>query len=88
MLVLAASYHNVYLKEFVPKERFQQLIERTIVFLRRLAPISPTCYHDCGILERISRLLFATPTADAKMIYRNEGYEPPSASTSFGGHST
>lgn len=88
MLVLAASFHNRYLKTLVPRDRFQALIERTINFLRRLAPISPTCYHDCGILERISRLLFAAPTADAKMIYRNEGYEPHSASTSFGGHST
>lgn len=87
MLVLAASYHNTYLQNFVEKERFHRLIERTIVFLRRLAPISPTCYHDCGILERISRYLFATPTADTKMIYRNEGYEPQSATTSFD-HST
>lgn len=87
MLVLAASFHNPYLHNFIDKDRFQQLIERTIVFLRRLAPISPTCYHDCHILEAISRLLFATPTADAKQIYRNE-YEPRSATASFGGHST
>lgn len=87
MLVLAASYHNVYLKTLVDKERFSALIERTINFLRRLTPISPTCYHDCGILERISRLLFSQQTADEKIIYRNEGYEPQSATTSFD-HST
>lgn len=87
MLVLAAAFHNKYLNQLVDKARFQRLIERTINFLRKLTPISPTCWHDCGILERISRMLFATPTADEKMIYRNEGYEPQSATTSFD-HST
>lgn len=86
MLVLAAAYNNRYLRNFVDKDRFHQLIERTIGFLRRLAPISPTCAFDCSILERISRYLFATPLADTKMIYRNEGYEPQSSTTSFDHH--
>lgn len=86
MLVLAASY-NSYLKTFIPEERFRNLLERTITFLRRLAPISTTCTLDCSILEKINRLLFPTPP-DVKQVYRNEGYEPQSAHTSFGGHST
>lgn len=72
MLVLAASYRNPYLKQLVDREQFRKLIERTIVFLRRLAPISPTCYHDCGILERINSLLFAPSMADSKLICNDE----------------
>jgi len=87
MLVLAASYNSNYLKRFIQEERFRPLLDRTIGFLRRLAPISSTCALDCSILEKISRLLFPTPTADVKQIYRNEGYEPQSAHTSFS-HST
>ena len=86
MLVLAAAFNTPYLRTLVDKERFQRLLGRTITFLRKLSPISPTCYNDCGILEGISRLLFPTTTADAKGLYRNE-LEPRSATASFG-HST
>lgn len=72
ILVLAASYHNPYLKQLVDPEQFRKLIERTIVFLRRLAPISLTCDHDCGILERINSLLFAPSIEDSKSICNNE----------------
>lgn len=82
MLVLSATYYNNYLKKLVPPERFQRLLERTISFLRRLAPISPTCNIDCGILEKIHRQLFDIPQ-DVKHFYRNEGVEPMSASHSF-----
>ncbi|KAK3709023.1 hypothetical protein LTR37_011187 [Vermiconidia calcicola] len=82
MLVLSATHYNKWLKTLVPTGRFQELLERTITFLRRLGPISPTCSHDCSILERIHRLIFGL-SPDAKHLYRNEGVEPPSASTSF-----
>jgi hypothetical protein len=86
MLVLSAAHYNNWLKTFVPSERFNELLERTIKFLRRLGPISPTCWIDCSILEKISHLIFGVP-ADAKHIYANEGVEPPSASASFGPNS-
>ena len=83
MLVLSAAYHNHYLRNLIPADHFQFLLDRTIGFLRRLAPISPTCANDCGILEKISKLLFGNVPPDAKHIYRNE-IEPSSASNSFG----
>ena len=82
MLVLAATFYNNWLKQLVPEQRFRALLERTIGFLRKLAPISPTCFHDCSILEGISGVLFGPP-ADQMHIYRNE-IEPSSASNSFG----
>ena len=82
MLVLSATHYNKWLKTLVPVDRFQRLLERTIGFLRRLAPISPTCAHDCAILEKVTRLLFGVQ-ADVKHVYRNEGVEPPSTTTSF-----
>ncbi|KAK5119423.1 hypothetical protein LTR85_007523 [Meristemomyces frigidus] len=82
MLVLSATFYNRYLNKLVPPERFQGLLERTISFLRRLAPISPTCNIDCSILEKIHRQLFGLPQ-DVKHFYRNEGIEPVSATNSF-----
>lgn len=84
MLVLAATYHNRYMKSLVKKDDFQRLLERTIEFLRKLCPISPTCKHDCSILEKVHKLLFGIPP-DAKHLYRNEGMIPEalSASNSF-----
>ena len=81
MLVLSAAFHNKYLNRLIPTDRFHRLLERTIQFLRRLSPISPTCHNDCAILEKINRLLFGVPS-DAKHVYRNE-VEPTSASNSF-----
>lgn len=89
MLVLSATYHNGSLKKLVPAERFQALLERTIKFLRRLGPISPTCAIDCSILEKIHRRLFGV-TSEAKHLfsnekhfYRDEHVQPPSATNSF-----
>lgn len=81
MLVLAATYYTPWLRDLVPARDFETKLDRTIAFLRRLAPISPTCNIDCGILEKIHRLLFGIP-ADAKLAYENE-IEPGSASHSF-----
>lgn len=82
MLVLSATFNTLYLKSLVPEEDFQRLLERTISFLRRLGPISPTCHTDCIILEKISRSLFGV-AEDQKHVYRNEGIEPQSATNSF-----
>ena len=90
MLVLAATFYNNWLKTLVPEAEFSRLLERTIKFLRRLAPISPTCWHDCHILERISKLLFGNIPPGAEHMYRNE-IEPPSAAgslTNSFGHGT
>ena len=89
MLVLSATFYNKSLNYLVPQERFEKLMGRTIKFLRRLSPISPTCAADCGILEKFSNILFGVPD-DVKHVYYNEGVEPTngssapsSASTSF-----
>ena len=87
MLVHAAVYYDKTLKiliEDVP--RFRRLLDRTIRFLRRLAPISPTCANDCSILEKIRHRLFGVPD-EAKDIYQNEA-EPASAHNSFHSAST
>lgn len=86
MLVLSATYQNAYLKTLVPAERFHQLLERTIAFLRKLAPISPTCMVDCGILEKFNNHLFPAAN-ELPGVYKNEGVEPMSATNSFS-HST
>jgi hypothetical protein len=82
MLVLSSAFYNNVLRTFVPEERFQELLTRTIGFLRKLINISPTCKHDCVILESISKLMFNVPD-DEKHVYANEGVEPMSAATSF-----
>ncbi|GIZ48832.1 hypothetical protein CKM354_001187800 [Cercospora kikuchii] len=87
MLVLSAAFNSKYIDPLVPRERFKSLLERTISFLRRLAPISPTCAADCGILEKFNRTLFPLEE-DMKPHYRNEGIEynlldPTSAENSF-----
>jgi len=74
MLVMSATYWNRYLKKLVPADRFQVLLQRTITFLRRLGPISPTCTVDCSILEKLQRQLFGIPP-HARDVYRNEGIE-------------
>ncbi|WPH00151.1 Hypothetical protein R9X50_00297400 [Acrodontium crateriforme] len=93
MLVLSATYHTPHLNELVKRDEFRALLQRTITFLRRLVPISPTCEYDCSLLENIQRMLFKLPP-DEKAVYLgekpffpNEAVGPRSASTSFG-HST
>ncbi len=87
MLVLSAAHSAVFLRTFVPREKFEPLMTRTISFLRRLRKTSVTARIDCFILEKLEKVLFGVPP-DAKHIYANEGVEQPSsASTSFG-HNT
>ena len=58
MLVLSATFSSELHKALVPAARFQKLLERTTRFLRKLAPISPTCAIDCDILESLSKHFF------------------------------
>jgi hypothetical protein len=60
MLVLAAVYtcNIVWLKELVPREKLQELLGRTIKFIRRLQYISHVAVSDIKILEAIDRELF------------------------------
>jgi hypothetical protein len=74
MLVLSATYSSPYLNRLVPHDRFKTLLLRTIKFLRRLSPISPTCRADCLILEKFEKTLF--PLADTESTtYRDEGVD-------------
>ena len=68
MLVLSATWRTHYMREHINQERFETLLGRTISFLRKLSPISPTCKLDCSILEKIQRVLFGTPPAE-KPVY-------------------
>jgi hypothetical protein len=68
MLVLSATWRTHYMREYIDQERFETLLGRTISFLRKLSPISPTCKLDCSILEKIQRVLFGTPPAE-KPVY-------------------
>lgn len=72
MLVLSAVYNCKFdwLKELVPKERLQQLLDRTIGFIRRLQHASSVAKTDVMILETIDRTLF--PGKDGSNIYENE----------------
>lgn len=75
ILVLSAVHETNYLGLFLEHDRFQGLLERTIRFLKKLAPISPTCKHDAGILEKFNNTLFL-PSIGPKDTYANEGLEP------------
>ncbi|KAF2763949.1 hypothetical protein EJ03DRAFT_283087 [Teratosphaeria nubilosa] len=83
MLVLSATYYSNALRSLVDPDRFRRLLERTIGFLRKLSPISPTCAIDCSILEKIHKKIFGLPS-DTKHVYHNEGVtEAQSATHSF-----
>ncbi len=69
MLVLSATWRTEYLRKLIDPDRFQRLLSRTIGFLRRLAPISPTCQLDCSILEKIQRVLFGIPPEEKPMYH-------------------
>lgn len=71
MLVLSATWRTPYLRKLINQDRFQYLLGRTIGFLRKLSPISPTCQLDCSILEKIQRVLFGIPP-DEKPMYHGE----------------
>jgi len=75
MLVLSATYHRDFLKNIIQRDRLQALLLRTISFLRRLIPISPTCSLDCMVLEAIQNTLFGVAKQD-KHVYDGEAAEP------------
>ncbi|KAF2147209.1 uncharacterized protein K452DRAFT_3403 [Aplosporella prunicola CBS 121167] len=54
MLVLAAVRRS-WLRDLIPLARLNELMERTIKFLRRLIPISPTMRVDVAILENTQK---------------------------------
>lgn len=60
MLVLAATYRDERLQQYISGEQLRSLLDRTISWLGRLAPISQTCKADCWILQRIRGSLFST----------------------------
>lgn len=84
MLVLCAVYNNSWMKSNVEADKLSELLNRTISFLRKLSPISPTCKADCGILEKFRNHLFPIKE-EANAVYKEEGVEPNSAETSFQG---
>ena len=59
MLVLSAVYSSKVLDFLVDEQELKRLLERTIQFLRSLAPISTTLAKDCELLtvvrEKIER---------------------------------
>jgi hypothetical protein len=69
MLVLSATWRTHYLRKLIDQERFEFLLGRTISFLRKLSPISPTCQLDCSILEKIQRVLFGIPPEEKPMYH-------------------
>lgn len=84
MLVLTAVVKSSHLKSLVSEDRYHKLLKRTIAFLRKLAPISPTCQADVGILEKFATRLFDVDrNEDLKGVYHNEGVEIMSAGNSF-----
>lgn len=83
MLVLTAVVMSKIYNSLLREDEYHRLLNRTIAFLRKLSPISPTCKADCGILEKFASNLF-NPSEDLKDIYHNEGVvETMSASNSF-----
>ena len=69
MLVLSATWRTHYLRKLIDQEGFETLRGRTISFLRKLSPISPTCQLDCSILEKIQRVLFGIPPEEKPMYH-------------------
>jgi hypothetical protein len=67
MLVLSAAWHTFFLRKLIDRDRFQELLDRTIGFLSKLSSISPTCRDDCKILRKIRQFLFGDPP-DQKLI--------------------
>ena len=56
MLVLAATYRS-HLGKLVEKHNFIRLLDRTIAFLRELAPISTTLETDASILQNVKLII-------------------------------
>lgn len=57
-MVLCGVYWHPDLRELVDETNLRYLLARTISFLDKLAPISPTCRADSLILKKLQRLIF------------------------------
>ncbi|TKA69331.1 hypothetical protein B0A49_08609 [Cryomyces minteri] len=77
MLVLAATYRS-FLHHLVSKEKLERLLERTIMFCRRLTPISAALRIDVSILEQTAKIITGN-------IFNDE-FDPRSTATSFNAH--
>ena len=64
MLVLAATYRS-HLGKLVEKHNFIRLLDRTIAFLRELAPISTTLETDASILQSVKRIIMTEDQASS-----------------------
>ncbi|KAF2158413.1 hypothetical protein M409DRAFT_31077 [Zasmidium cellare ATCC 36951] len=64
MLALCATFTTDHMKQIVQTDEFRERLPRTISFLGKLAPISPTCAADCSILEKFNDLLFPIKQPD------------------------
>lgn len=58
MLILAACWQDDRLREAVQRWSFPALMDRTILFLGKLADLSPTCRADHRILVNLRMLTF------------------------------
>lgn len=57
MLVLAATYKS-HLSRLVNRNKLEELLDRTINFLGKYSPISPTLKKDAEILHDIKQQIF------------------------------
>ena len=76
LLVLQAASRHPVLRDLVPQDRLNHLLNKTIMFLRNLSPISPTLRFDARILELSMRTLPPPPPPPP----------PPSSFSSTGGN--
>lgn len=60
MLVLSAVHTSEQLSYLVPATDFDWLMNRTLRFLRRWAPLSPTLRTNARILENAKRIIDIT----------------------------
>ena len=67
MLVLSTTFYTRWMTRAVPRQPFQNLLERTRGVLRNLSENSAAWRARCCILERISKLLFEAK--DAEPVY-------------------
>jgi len=75
MLVLGAT-HQSWLRNLVPREQLDRLLDRTIHVLRSLVPISPTMKYNTMVLERMQQhLLGVIPESDRSSFSGNPTYE-------------
>ncbi|KAF2858849.1 hypothetical protein K470DRAFT_220355 [Piedraia hortae CBS 480.64] len=58
LVVLSATYFSPTTNHLIDKNTYHSLLRRTIRFLEKLAPISPTCEIDASILAKIEGEVF------------------------------